>query len=67
MTITITTNLANTRLTGPWALDPHPVDLNGDGSINGDGTTDGLDFAMLDCDGATIHNAPSDPRGQSRW
>ncbi len=41
VTLTITTNLANTRLTGPWAVDTHPADLNGDGSING------LDLATL--------------------
>ncbi len=35
VTITITTNLANTRFTGPWAPDPHPADLDGDGVIGG--------------------------------
>ena len=35
VTLTITTNLANTIFQGPWAPDTHPADLNGDGTIGG--------------------------------
>ena len=35
VTVTITANLANTRFGGPWVVDAHPADLNGDGVIGG--------------------------------